>query len=138
VGRYDGARNPAAPPPGRTADGVVRAAGATAATPAALSVGAPLVIVPGVPVSEPPVAGAAGTAANPPDASGQKSAPLFKGLFSDRSEPISQVVRDLWTPQAAPPGSPAAPSRAASLVSASGTRELFRPQATGASGLFGR
>ena len=133
VDRYDGARNPAAASFNHTAD---------EAAPTAVPAGAPLVIVPGVPTTDPlPASDAvAGTAANgAPDASGQKSAPLFKGLFSDRSEPISQVVQDLWTPRTQPsPGSPAAPSRAASLVSASGARELFLPQSTDASGLFGR
>ena len=107
----------------------------SAATTSPIAAGAPLVIVPGVPTTD----ALTTPGAAPADASGPNSALLFKGLFSDRSEPISQVVRDLWTPQAQPsPGSPAAPSRAASLVSASGARELFRPQATDASGRFGR
>jgi len=133
VGRYDGARNPNA----NAASFGASVAASSAATPVAATVGAPLVIVPGVPTTDPvPAANAAATAT--PQAE-PRSAPLFQGLFSDRSEPISQVVQDLWTPRAQPsPASKPSPSSGASLVSASGARELFLPQSTDAAGLFGR
>jgi hypothetical protein len=145
VGRYDGAR-----PPGAASTGAVSAvsssasssssswasvAASSAAAPAAAMAGAPLVIVPGVPTTDPVPANAAANAA--PQA-GPRAAPSFQGLFSDRSAPISQVVQDLWTPRAQPsPASQQNPSSGASLVSASGARELFLPQSTEA-GLFGR
>jgi hypothetical protein len=132
VGRYDGARN------SNGASGATTPTVATlaATTPAAAVAGAPLVIVPGVPTTATPSApDAAATAV--PDAAAHTSGPLFNGLFSDRSAPISQVVQDLWTPRAPSAGNPA-PSSAASLVSANGTRELFQPQSTDAAGLFGR
>lgn len=141
VGRYDGARHPNT---NAASFGASVAASSAAMPPAAnASVGAPLVIVPGVPTSDPvPVAAnttAIGASANAVPQAEQRSAPLFKGLFSDRSEPISQVVQDLWTPRAQPsPASQPNPSSGASLVSASGARELFLPQSTDAAGLFGR
>jgi len=136
VGRYDGARNPTGGTSNRSGAETVRAADPAAAT--TMSVGAPLVIVPDVPVTDP--LAAPGTTANPvPDGADKNSAALFNGLFSDRSQPVSQVVQDLWAPRAQPStGAPATPSRAASLVQASGARELFLPQSTDASGLFGR
>jgi Transglycosylase SLT domain len=134
VGRYDGARNPGAASPAASV-AVSSAAPYTAAT-AAAAVGAPLVIVPGVPTSDPVPRAAAATAHAAPRAE-QRSAPMFTGLFSDRSEPISQVVQDLWTPRAHPSPSQPSPSSGASLVSASGARELFVPQSTDV-GLFGR
>jgi hypothetical protein len=134
VGRYDGARNP----PAASSASSVAASSAAAPTAASTAVGAPLVIVPGVPTSDPVPAATNATAHAVPQ-SEQRSAPLFKGLFSDRSEPISQVVQDLWTPRAQPsPAGQAGPPRGASLVAASGTRELFVPQSTDAAGLFGR
>jgi hypothetical protein len=141
VGRYDGARNPSRAASGGSSGASFNPASNTAAPAVApATAGAPLVIVPGVPTTDPvPTSAVAGTAATAiPDASGQASSgPLFNGLFSDRSAPISQVVQDLWAPRGPSLGSPA-PSSAASLVSASGTRELFQPQSTDAAGLFGR
>jgi len=134
VGRYGDARNPAGVASNRAGDETARAAGPAAT----MAVGAPLVIVPDVPVTD-PLATPAVAANVVPDGADKNSAPLFNGLFSDRSQPVSQVVQDLWAPRAQPlPGAPAMPSRAASLVSASGARELFLPQPTDASGLFGR
>jgi hypothetical protein len=135
VDRYDGARAP-----GTTA--TTSAGTATgAATPV---VGVPLVIVPDVPVSDPapaaaqavPQAAFQASPATPPPA--QAPAPLFRGLFSDRSEPVSQVVQDLWTPR--PPTSPDAPaaSSGSSLVATNGARELFQPRSPDVGGLFGR
>jgi hypothetical protein len=50
-----------------------------------------------------------------PQASQQE--PLFGGLFSDRREPVSPVVRDLWTSPPAPPGAAALhAANAASIV----------------------
>jgi hypothetical protein len=124
VGRYGGARNPATPLFNRSGDGSARVVGGSAT--AAVSAEVPLTIVPGVPVTNPPpVPTAAGAANAVPAVAKQKSAPLFNGLFSDRTEPVSQVVRDLWAPRVQSPRSPAVPSRAASLVSSSGARELF-------------
>jgi hypothetical protein len=138
VGRYDGARTPGAASTGASSStssspsSWASVAAPSAAAPAAAT-GAPLVIVPGVPTTDPvPVNANAVPQADP------RAAPLFQGLFSDRSAPISQVVQDLWTPRAQPsPASPPGPSSGASLVSASGARELFLPQSNDA-GLFGR
>jgi hypothetical protein len=135
VGRYDGARSSGAAPSGASsgASSWAAVAASSAATPVAATAGAPLVIVPGVPTTDPvPAVANAAPQAEP------RAAPLFQGLFSDRSEPISQVVQDLWAPRAQPPvPSQPNPSRGASLVSASGARELFLPQSIDA-GLFGR
>jgi hypothetical protein len=58
-----------------------------------------------------------------PQASGHET--LFGGLFSDRSEPVSPVVRDLWTNRPAPAaGAAMRAANAASLV----TRPLFPSQ----------
>ena len=144
VGRYDGARGASGASSGTSA-GVASNAAADAVEPGSAptqSAGAPLVIVPGVPVSDPVTINDAAVVAAPTAAPGgdaAKSAPLFRGLFSDRSEPISQVVQDLWAPRAPPsPASPPPPSSAASLVAASGNRELFQPQSSDPGGLFGR
>jgi hypothetical protein len=135
VGRYDGARTPGAASSGASSWAPVAAP--SAATPPAAAAGAPLVIVPGVPTTDPAPPGASSVANAAPQAE-PRAAPLFQGLFSDRSEPISQVVQDLWAPRAQPPvPSQPNPSRGASLVSASGARELFLPQSIDA-GLFGR
>jgi hypothetical protein len=135
VGRYDGARTPGAASSGASSSTSSAASSwaPVAASSAAAAAGAPLVIVPGVPTTDPVAVNAnAAPQAEP------RAAPLFQGLFSDRSAPISQVVQDLWTPRAQPsPVSPPGPSSGASLVSASGARELFLPQSTDA-GLFGR
>ena len=140
VGRFDGARNPAASsfklnPFNRAAE-TARVAGASAA--AAVSVGAPLTIVPGMPAIGPPSAPVAVADSNAaPDVAGQKSAPLFSGLFSDRSDPVSRGVQDLWAPRVRLSGD-AAPSRAASLVSSSGSEQPLLSQSTDRSSLFGR
>ena len=136
VDRYDGARKPAASLFNHAADAAVHVAGAPAA---AISAGAPLIIVPGVPATDPvPVPNAMGSANAIPDVAGQNSGPMFNGLFSDRSEPVSPVVQDLWTPRGQSRRGPTTPSGAASLVSSSGARELFRLQSPDGSGLFGR
>ncbi len=135
VGRYDGARNPVASSLNRSGS---QAAQVVAAPAGLAAVGLPLPIVPSVPAADPlPLSAPAGTNAAA-GASEQKPAPIFNGLFSDRREPVSQMVQDLWTRQLESPGSAAPPSRAASLVSSSGTRELFRPQSTDGFGLLGR
>jgi transglycosylase-like protein with SLT domain len=127
VGRYDGARTPGTA--AATPIGAATAATATAA--AAPAVGAPLVIVPDVPVSNPVAPPAAPAPAQP-------SAPLFRSLFSDRSEPVSQVVQDLWTPPAPTPPANVAPSDGPWSVPANGAREMFQPPSTDAGALFRR
>jgi hypothetical protein len=131
VGRYDGARglNPsvnvaksvvdATAIGGATAPGPMNPATAGGTAPAA---GTEI----GVPASD---------AASDPSRQG----PLFQGLFSDRREPVSQLIRDLWAarPPATLPG-PAPASSAASLVAASGSRPLFQTQDAGIGGLDGR
>ena len=136
IGRYDGARSPTASSfkpdqSNRAAAETARATGASTA--AAVSVGAPLNIVPGMPATEP---------RSSPDVvagfnTGQKSALLFSDLFSDRSEPVSRGVQELWAPLVASSGGAAAPSRAASLVSSGGAEQPFPPRSTDGSGLVG-
>jgi Transglycosylase SLT domain len=134
VGRYDGARTPNAAP----------------VNPAKATIGAPLVIAPAAAAADPipatsaniGVAGVPGVVSNlAAGAAPPGPAPAFTGLFSDRREPVSQLVQDLWVanPQgAAAPGAPLPASSAASLVAASGSRQLFQIQPAGAGGLFGR
>jgi hypothetical protein len=136
VGRYAGARNPTAGSFNYAGDETARVVAAPAGV--AKSTGAPLTTVPGVPVTGPQPVPNIVVGAVTPDIAGQKSEPLFSGLFSDRNEPVSRAVQDLWAPRAQPSGSPAVPSRAASLVSSSGARELFQVQSTDGAGLFGR
>jgi hypothetical protein len=143
VGRYDGAHRPvgAAFAPSVDVPSVGARGNVTPQAPiatAAAATGAPLVIVPGVPFTAPVPARDTAAAAAPVESAEQKSQPVFNGLFSDRSEPISQVVQNLWTPRTQPSPSSPAPSSAASLVTASGSRELFLPQANDPAGLFGR
>jgi hypothetical protein len=59
-----------------------------------------------------------------PDASRQES--LFGGLFSDRREPLSPVVRELWTPAQA--AAPIRAASAASLAASRGAQPLFQSQ----------
>jgi Transglycosylase SLT domain len=130
VGRYDGARNPNGT---QFAPAFNSASAATAS-----AVGAPLVIVPDVPTSDPVPGAAVGDAVNAAPVADEKSGPLFSGLFSDRSGPVSQVVRDLWTPRAQSSPDSSAPSGTTSPNSAGGVRGLFLPPSTTAAGLFGR
>jgi hypothetical protein len=51
---------------------------------------------------------------------------LFRGLFSDRREAVSQFVQDLRTMAGAAPTAPAPASSAASLITTSGSRPLFQ------------
>jgi hypothetical protein len=67
---------------------------------------------------------AVGAASDPP-----RQETLFRGLFSDRREAVSQFVQDLWAARTVAGGTPAAPapaSSAASLVATSGSRPLFQ------------
>lgn len=65
------------------------------------------------------------------------SAPLFAGLFGDRRGPASQLVVNAYTAHApTPPAAPPTPASGASLVAASGSRQMF--QAPDGIGLFGR
>jgi hypothetical protein len=141
VGRYDGARGPGAAPSSGSAASFNSATGDATAPAAAVSAaaGAPLVIVPNVPTSVPvPGYDAPVAAAASPLPAAEKSGPLFQGLFSDRSAPVSQVVRDLWAPGAAPAADAAAASSAAASAGTGTIRDLFVPPSTAAAGLFRR
>jgi hypothetical protein len=136
VGRYDGARglNPVSVDVhGGVANGIVDATAiGRAAAPGPMN-----------PATTTGPASAAGTEIGVPSSDTasdpSRQGPLFQGLFSDRREPVSQFVQDLWTarPLATLPG-PAPASSAASLVAASGSRPLFQTQDTGIGGLDGR
>jgi transglycosylase-like protein with SLT domain len=139
VGRYDGARglNPlsfdgAKGVAGATSTGVA-AKGPPGMNPAAATThSAPAADTDiGRPTSE--------AAPNP-----SRQEPLFQGLFSDRREAVSQLVRDLWTERTQATATPSGPppawsaSSAASLVAASGSRPLFQTQPDALSGVLGR
>jgi hypothetical protein len=65
-----------------------------------------------------------GAAPDPP-----RQETLFRGLFSDRREAVSQFVQDLWaarTVAGATPAAPAPASSGASLIATSGSRPLFQ------------
>jgi len=121
VDRYNSARGLASAP---VAGDVPRAAvvGTDAGT------GARSVSNPTVTAVAAPAEGAgnltAGAAPDPP-----RQETLFRGLFSDRREAVSQFVQDLWaarTVAGASPTAPAPASSAASLIATSGSRPPFQ------------
>jgi hypothetical protein len=120
VDRYNGARGLASAPV--TGD-VPRAT--TVGTDA--GTGARVVSNPTVALAAVPAEGsnlASGAVPDPP-----RQETLFRGLFSDRREAVSQFVQDLWaarTVSGAAPGAPAPASSAASLIATSGSRPLFQ------------
>ena len=73
-----------------------------------------------------------GAAPDPP-----RQETLFRGLFSDRREAVSQFVQDLWaarTVAGATPAAPAPASSGASLIATSGSRPLFQYRSGGMPG----
>jgi hypothetical protein len=62
--------------------------------------------------------------------------PLFAGLFSDQGQPESQFMEDASAPRPPTANAPASLASGASLVAASGSRQMFR--APPAIGPFGR
>jgi hypothetical protein len=121
VDRYNGARGLASAP---VTGGVPRAtAVGTDAGTGARVVGNPTAAVTAVPAEG---AGnlASGAVPDPP-----RQETLFRGLFSDRREAVSQFVQDLWVARTVVGAAPTAPtpaSSAASLIATSGSRPLFQ------------
>jgi hypothetical protein len=123
VERYNGARGLASSAvagdvPSTAAMGAVAATGPSAVSASTLT--AAPTAADGTEIGSP----ALGAAPDPP-----RQETLFRGLFSDRREAVSQFVQDLWaartvTGTAPTPRAPA--SSAASLIATSGSRPLFQ------------
>jgi hypothetical protein len=133
VGRYNGARDV---PGSAVADalGATAVGAAAAAGPRVVSTPSPAAAAVPMPAEGADRAGpAVGASPDPP-----RQETLFRGLFSDRREAVSQFVQDLWAARSVAGSAPAAPpasaASAASLVATSGSRPLFQYRPAGTPG----
>jgi hypothetical protein len=134
VDRYNGARGLASAPAPVAGD-VARATAVSAdAGTGARGVSNPIVTAAPVPAEG---AGSLALSAAPAPDPPPRQETLFRGLFSDRREAVSQFVQDLWAARTVAGGTPAAPAKAssaASLIATSGSRPLFQYRSSSTQG----